>query len=92
LVELFNYLDKLAIFVAVALPLFNLPLIMRIVKRKSSADISLLWAVGVWICLLIMFHSALHSKDMIWKTFTIINLILFSAVVVFTIVYRKRIG
>lgn len=90
MVELFNYLDKLAIFAAIALPLFNLPLIMRIVKRRSSADISLLWAVGVWVCLLVMFHSGINSKDVIWKTFSIVNFILFSAVVVFTIVFRKR--
>ena len=88
--ELFNHLDKLAIFAAVALPLFNLPLIMLIIKRKSSADISMVWAIGVWVCLLIMFHSGVSSKDIIWKTFTIVNIILFSAVVVFVIVFRKK--
>lgn len=88
--ELFAYLDKLAIYAAVALPLFNLPLIMRIVKMKSSEDISLVWAVGVWVCLLVMLHSGINSKDIIWKTFTIVNLILFTAVVIYTIIYRKR--
>jgi hypothetical protein len=30
--------------------LFNIPLILRIIRRRSSGDISLVWVIGVWSC------------------------------------------
>jgi len=74
---------------AVILPLWNIPLIVRIVQRKSSKDISLWWALGVWCSLLVMAPSGLTSKDIVWKVFNITNFILFSAVVVFTLIYHR---
>ena len=74
---------------AVILPLWNIPLIMRIVQRRSSKDISLWWALGVWFSLLVMAPSGFTSKDMVWRVFNITNLILFSAVVVFTLIYHR---
>ncbi|MBI4845100.1 MAG: hypothetical protein HY810_01265 [Candidatus Omnitrophica bacterium] len=82
-------ITKIALIAAVILPLWNIPLILRIIKRKSAEDISLYWAFGVWICLMLMFPQALTSKDIVWKTFSIANLILFSAVVATTVVFRK---
>ena len=37
----------LGMFFGVAMPFFNIPLIRRIVKRRSSEDISLTWVIGV---------------------------------------------
>ncbi len=74
---------------AVILPLWNIPLIVRMVQRKSSKDISLWWALGVWVCLLIMAPSGFTSKDLVWRVFNIMNLILFSAVAVFTLIYHR---
>ncbi|HOD11995.1 MAG TPA: hypothetical protein PLO93_00575 [Candidatus Omnitrophota bacterium] len=74
---------------AIILPLWNIPLIVHIIKRRSSKDISLWWALGVWTCLIVMAPSGMISKDIVWKVFCIINLILFSGVVVTTLVYRK---
>lgn len=79
----------LGLCAAVVLPLWNIPLIVRIVQRKSSQDISLWWAVGVWICLVIMAPSGLTSKDIVWKVFNIMNFILFSAVTATTLMYHK---
>lgn len=74
----------------IVLPLLNIPLIFKIEKRKSSADISLLWAVGVWICLVFMFPSAIISKDIVYKTFSILNIILFTIVMIEALRFRKK--
>lgn len=75
---------------AIILPLFNIPLIIRIIKRRSSEDISLIWALGVWGCIVLMAPSGFLSEDIVWKTFNITNLLLFSVVAFVTVKYRKR--
>ena len=84
-----EWINILGLIAAIALPLCNIPLILRIIQRKSSLDISLGWAVGVWVCLLLMAPSGFTSQDIVWRTFNIINLVLFTAVVVVTLAYRK---
>jgi hypothetical protein len=37
---------------AVLMPFFDIPLIARIIRRKSSEDISLVWTFGIWVCIL----------------------------------------
>jgi hypothetical protein len=80
----------------VAMPFFDIPLIWRIVKRKSSEDISLVWTFGIWVCILGMLPSSLISPDPILKVFEIVNTVLFTAVVVAVVWYhpaiRKRIS
>lgn len=75
---------------AVILPLWNIPLIVRIQKRRSSGDVSLWWAYGVLICFLLMLPSGLMTEDIVFKAFTICNLILFSAVVFQITRYYRR--
>ena len=86
-----SVLEIISLVCAVIMPFFNIPLIMRIVKRRSSEDISLVWVLGVWICILLMAPSGFQSKDIVWKTFNIANLVLFTAVVVFVLKYHKRV-
>ena len=81
--------QAMGMFAAIFLPLFNIPLIIRIVKRKSSQDISLVWAIGVWIGILMMAPSGLTSQDIVWRTFNYTNVILFTCVVIATLKYRK---
>jgi len=83
-------MEKIAFIAAIVLPLWNIPLIVRIIKRKSSKDISMYWALGVWICFLLMAPEAFRSPDPVWRVFNIMNLILFTAVVITVLVYRKR--
>jgi len=83
-------LTKIAFFAAIILPFWNMPLIIRIVKRRSSADISLLWAFGVWTCLLLMVPKGLTSKDIVFKAFTISNFILFSITVIIVTAFHKQ--
>lgn len=70
----------------IIMPLFNIPLILRIVRRRSSADISLLWVIGVWSCVMAMLPSSLQSPDPVLAVFGIINSLFFSAVF-FTVLY-----
>jgi len=82
-------MEKIALIAAIILPLWNIPLIMRVIKRKSSRDISLYWALGVWVCFLLMAPQAFQSADPVWRVFNIMNLILFTAVVIVVLAYRK---
>ncbi|MCF7907887.1 MAG: hypothetical protein K9L86_03290 [Candidatus Omnitrophica bacterium] len=82
-------IEKIALVAAIVLPFWNIPLIVRIVKRKSSRDISMYWALGVWICFVLMAPSGFTTDDLVWRTFNIANLILFSLVVIFVLAYRK---
>lgn len=81
-------IQMIGLVAGVILPLWNIPLIIRIQRRKSSQDISLPWALGVFVCLLLMFPSALMSSDVVFKTFSIANIVLFTAVVVQVVRYR----
>ncbi len=80
----------IALIAAVALPFFNIPLVIRILKRRSAADISIYWACGVWFCLLIMFPAGLLSEDIVWKVFNIFNFILFSSVFVCVLLFHNK--
>jgi uncharacterized protein with PQ loop repeat len=81
--------EKAGIIAGVILPFFNIPLIMKIVKRQSSEDISLSWALGVWVCILLMFPAGLQSEDVVFRVFNIFNVIFFSCVMFVTWKYRK---
>lgn len=82
--------EQIALFAAIILPFWNLPLIARIIRRKSSNDISRLWAFGVWFCFVLMFPAALRSPDPVFKAFNITNMFLFSLVTLFVFAYHRR--
>jgi len=83
-----NIFQLIGMVAAVALPLWNIPLIIRIQKRRSSKDISLAWAFGVLGCLLLMFPAAMASADIIFRVFNIANIALFSLVVIQAVRFR----
>lgn len=82
-------IETVGLVAAIALPLWNIPLIVQIARRRSSKDISLAWAFGVLGCLLLMLPSGLQSPDRIYKVFTIVNVVFFSGVVVQVLRYRS---
>ncbi len=82
--------EKIALLAAIILPLWNIPLIVRIAKRKSSRDISIYWVAGVWTCFALMAPDGFVSEDLVWRTFNIINFILFTVVLVVVLAYRKE--
>ena len=81
-------MQTVGMIAAVVLPLWNIPLILRIRARRSSKDVSMWWAVGVWVCLMAMLPSGLASPDRVFRLFTIVNFVLFSGVVVYVVRYR----
>lgn len=82
-------IEKIALAAGIILPFCNIPLIIKIIRRRSSKDISIFWVLGVWTCLALMAPAAFVSKDIVWRTFSIINFILFSLVAIFVFIYRN---
>lgn len=82
-------MQKIALIAAIVLPLWNIPLIVRVIRRKSSGDISIYWVLGVWTCFLLMAPAAVRSADIVWRVFNIVNLVLFSGVAVVVVAYRR---
>jgi len=74
----------------VILPLFNIPLILRIIKRKSADDISLIWLFGVWICILLMAPASFVSGDIAFRLYGYVNIVFFTGVVIVTVKYHHR--
>lgn len=86
--EELSRIRKLGLLASVALPFFNIPLMLRIVQRRSSEDLSLIWVIGVFSCICLMLPAALQSKDIIFKVFNIFNFILFSGVTALVLYFR----
>ena len=84
------WIERLGVISAVALPFFNIPLVLRLIKRKSSSDFSLSWAIGVWVCIALMTPQALRSQDAAFRAFGMLNLIFFSAVAFLILKYRRQ--
>lgn len=82
--------EKIALVASVVLPLWNIPLIYRIIQRRSSQDVSLSWALGVWVCLMLMLPAGIVSPDRVWKVFTIVNSAFFSGVVITVLIFHRN--
>lgn len=81
-------IQQVGLVAAVVLPLWNIPLILNIGRRKSSKDISLSWAVGVFVCIVLMLPSAFVSPDPVLKVFGFANVVFFGGVVAQIFRYR----
>ena len=81
--------EQVGLAASVTLPLWNIPLIITIVRRRSAADISLVWVMGVWACSLLMLPSGLLSKDIVLKAFSVVNIVFFTGVMVVSVKYRE---
>lgn len=84
------WIEQVGLVAGVALPLFNIPLIVRLIRRKRSEDFSLSWAIGVWLCIVLMTPHALQSQDRAFRAYGLVNLVFFSLVVFFVLKYRNR--
>ncbi len=81
-------IHALGLIGAVAMPLWNILLIIKIQQRQSSKDISLAWALGVFTCILLMLPAGLTSADRVFQVFAVLNVLFFGAVVVQVVRYR----
>ena len=84
-----SIVSSVGMVAAVVLPFWNIPLIVTIQCRRSSKDISRSWAFGVFICLVLMLPSGLQSSDLIFKVFSVMNVILFSAVLIQVVRFQR---
>lgn len=84
-----SIVEQVGLVASIVMPLWNIPLIVKIIKRKSSSDISLSWVLGVWVCAILMAPSGFTSKDIVWRCFNIVNLVLFTGVVIAVLRYRN---
>jgi hypothetical protein len=82
--------ESISFWAAVCLPLFDIPLIMHIVRRKSSVDISVVWAVGLWASSVLMAPSAFVSGDKTAIGFNVVNVIMLSIVLIAVLKYRTK--
>ncbi|MFP4473779.1 MAG: hypothetical protein ACLFPX_07960 [Candidatus Omnitrophota bacterium] len=85
-------METVGLIAGIILPLWNIPLIVRIVRRKSSQDISMWWAMGVWACILLMAPSGIRLDSLAWRTFNYLNVVLFTGVAVTVLIYRRPKG
>lgn len=83
-------IQTIGLIASIILPFFNIPLMLRMIKRRSSEDLSLVWAIGVWICLTLMLPAGWTSTDTVFHTFTAVNFTLFSGVVAVAIFFRIK--
>lgn len=81
--------EWLAMLASVIMPMWNIPLIIKILHRRSSRDLSLYWLWGVWTCMVLMVPWGLVTQDKVLKVFTLVNVLLFSVVVFVVMKYRK---
>lgn len=85
-----TWVERIGLISSIILPLFNIPLMMRMVQRKSSEDLSLIWVLGVWFCIVGTFPAAMVSADKIFKIYQIINVTFFSGVAFLAVYYRIK--
>ena len=81
----------LGMFSGILMTFFNIPLILRIVKRRSSQDISLAWVIGVWACVVGMVPASLISSDLVLYTFGIVNVVFFSGVLIAVLYFHPAV-
>ena len=86
-----QFIQGLGMISAVAMPLFDIPLMMRVVRRKSSEDISLVWLLGIEFCILGMFPASLLSPDIILRVFGAVNVVLFTATTAAVLWYHPEV-
>ena len=86
----------LAMLSGILMPFFNIPLMMRIIQRRSSKDISLVWVVGVWFCVMGMVPHSLQSTEPVLLAFGVVNGVFFTGVLVSVLYFhpaiRKKFG
>ena len=80
--------DTLATVAGSALPLFDISLIVYIMKRKSSKDISIIWAVGLWATSVAMAPAGIMSPHWASKAFNTVNVAMLTVLMGAVIKYR----
>ena len=83
-----HWAETLGYVSSISLPLFNIPLMIHLVRRKSSKDLSLTWVLGVFFCLGGMLPAGFQSVDPIFRIFSFLNFAFFAGVTFLTLYFR----
>jgi len=82
--------DTIAFWAGVVLPLWDIPLILHIIRRKSSADISVVWMWGLWGSSVLMAPSSwLERTNPASIAFNIVNVAALTVLLIVVMKYRK---
>ncbi len=79
----------IGLWAGIMLPLWDIPLIVRVIRRKSSSDISQVWAWGIWLSSVLMAPSAFVANNTIAIGFNIVNVITLTAVLIVVVKYHQ---
>ena len=82
-------IELLGIIVAIGLPFFNIPLVLRIRNNKSSHDISIIWTLGIYTGFILLLPPAYISSDPVFRASAIMNVLSFTVVIFYVIKYRR---
>ena len=83
-------MKTIGFWAGVILPLWDIPLMVRMYQRKSSDDISIFWAVGIWFSSVLMAPSSFFSRDILAIGFNVMNVTMLTGVLILVLKYRKR--
>ena len=81
--------DTIGLWAGIMLPLWDIPLIIRMIRRKSSADISLIWMWGIWVSSVLMAPSAFLANNKTAIGFNIVNVLTLTIVLIVVLKYRR---
>jgi uncharacterized protein with PQ loop repeat len=84
-----SLLATISLIAGIVLPFWNIPLIARVIKRRSSKDISLWWGLGVWMSLTLMLPHGLMTEEIVLRWFTISNFALFTITFIIILMYHN---
>ena len=82
-------MKTIGFWAAVILPFWDIPLMVRVIRRKSSEDISLIWIAGLWGSSVLMAPSAFMTGDKVAMGFNAVNVTMLTLVLIVVIKYRK---
>ena len=81
--------ETIGLWAGIMLPLWDIPLIVRIIQRKSAADISLYWIWGLWLTSILMAPSSFVVGNKLAMAFNIVNVTTLTVVLIFVLKYHK---
>lgn len=81
--------EMVGFWAGIMLPLWDIPLILRIIQRKSSQDISLLWIWGLWLTSVLMTPSAFMVGNKLAIGFNVVNVTMLTIVLIVVLKYQR---
>jgi uncharacterized protein with PQ loop repeat len=83
--------DTIALWAGIVLPLWDIPLIMHIIRRQSSADISVIWMWGLWGSSVLMAPASwIERSNPAAVAFNIVNVTALTVLLIVVMKYRER--